>query len=193
MPEEKSVLESALPKAIGLVVFLIMLGILNLVQGSGPVYNEVVGFFNSKVLIIIAFAIFLILGELLFLFDFPLSLAAPILNAMGGVILVDFVFDIIVETGDLFYLNFSLFRAFELVVLFVVLMVSLIVGYIKVLSNIVVKKREEKKKIKQEEERKGWYAIENRIQRAFYPPRKFNDKPRPRTRPVNRKRVSRKK
>jgi len=138
----KSALHITLARLGGLLIFLILLVIANILWINNSIYLGIVGFLNTKLFQIIVFSILLYLGELFFVFDFPLNFPAPIFNAFGGVVLVDFIFDIIVL--GLNFANMDLtfvMRTLEPVVVVIVFILAIIVGYVKVFGGIGSKHR----------------------------------------------------
>ncbi len=163
----KTVLNVTIARLVSLIVFLVLLAIANVLYINDSVYLGVVGFLNTKILVIITFSILLYLGELFFVFGFPLNFPAPIFNAFGGVMLVDFIFDIFIMLGNILNQSiFILFSALEIFVLVIVLILVLLVGYVKVFSS-VGKKKEKKHKAKKVEEH-DWDDVKREIKTAVY-------------------------
>jgi len=92
--QNKTVLSVTLSRLISLLVFLVLLWIANIISINNFTYLQIVGFLNQNLEILIIFSLLLYLGELFFVFKFPLNIPAPIFNALGGFFLVKFIFKI---------------------------------------------------------------------------------------------------
>jgi signal transduction histidine kinase len=168
MSKEKTVLEITISRLVGLIVFLVLLGVANVIQVNSSMYYQIVSFFNAEMWVIITFSILFYLGELFFVFDFPINFPAPIFNAIGGAVLVNFIFDIMVKGLDLADVNIAfMLRILEVVVLVIVVVVALIVGYVRVFSSIGGKQRRKKIKKKPVEEH-DWDDVKREIKEAVY-------------------------
>ena len=102
------------------------------------------------------------------IFGFPVNFPSPILNALGGVYFLVFLFKIFFFAEEIIGFKFPLvFTVFQPLVYVVVFFIILVVGYVKIFKAIKPKKeikkktgikekeeREKKKKEKEEEEMK---------------------------------------
>ncbi|WP_214020686.1 hypothetical protein [Methanoculleus sp.] len=137
---QESVAEVLISRIIGLVVFLIVLGILNVLAGAyvqTPIFLQIVAFLNVNLgLLILITAIFLI-GDLFGALAFPLNLPGPIFGAVGAVLLVMFLFRLFSLVGEVTGIEvFSLFeRALALPVYALVFIVVLIGGYVALFAD----------------------------------------------------------
>jgi uncharacterized membrane protein len=142
MSKGRNILEISVSRLVGLVIFLVLLVIANLIYINSSIYLDIVGFLNSNIGIIILFTILLYLGEVFFIFDFPLNIPAPIFNAIGGFFVVGFIFDVIYLIGNFIGPNvFYLLKLLEPFVIWLVVLIILIVGYIEVFGGIGSKSR----------------------------------------------------
>ncbi len=110
---------------------------------------------NANIVLLLVIAILFLIGELLFAFRFPFSLPAPLFNAVGGVLIASFVFNMLYLVDDL--AGQTIFRVLEPVtwlVYFLVFVIVLIAGYFHVISDIFTPKRKERIIIVEEEPRK---------------------------------------
>ncbi|WP_301663158.1 hypothetical protein [Methanoculleus frigidifontis] len=116
----------------GFVIFLILLGILNLIAGSyrGEIFLEVVGFLNANLgLLVLITAVFLV-ADLFGALQFPLNLPAPLVNAAAAVFLVEFLirlFGLVAEISGVRV--FLLFEEFSFLIYPAVFLIVLIGGY----------------------------------------------------------------
>jgi len=167
---EKSVLNVTISRLVGLIVFLVLLSVANVLYFNSSIYLEIVSFLNAKILIIILFSLLLYLGELFFIFGFPFNFPSPIFNAFGGAILVGFIFDCIILGVGFAGLDLSfVLRILEIVVVILVFILAIIVGYVKVFSSVGAKSRKRKetrKKVKKEESE--WEEVKEEIKDAFH-------------------------
>ncbi|MDD2473609.1 MULTISPECIES: hypothetical protein [unclassified Methanoculleus] len=90
--------------AIGLVVFLILLGLLNALAGSSvqtPVFLRIVAFLNANLGLLILISVTFLIGDLFGALAFPLNLPGPVFGAVGAVLLVVFLFRLIRIVGEI--------------------------------------------------------------------------------------------
>jgi hypothetical protein len=126
-------------KFLGLVIFLVMLLILNLILPyfPGTVLPAIVSFFNAHILDIILMSVVIGTAEILYALIFPISLLAPPVAAIGAVLVVRFILLLFGMLDSA--LNISIqqvFAPFILIIYILVFLIVLIVGYIKVFSRI---------------------------------------------------------
>jgi hypothetical protein len=136
--QQTSIAEIALSRIIGIVVFLVFVGVLNLVANpsSGPVLMQATAFVNTNLGQILFFSVLFLAGDLSRVLGFPLNLAGPIFNAAASVLLVGFIAKIfvLVDTINgmmLFAVIERLLPILSLLVFFVVL----ISGYYEILTS----------------------------------------------------------
>jgi signal transduction histidine kinase len=195
----KSAIGVTVSRLIGLIVFLILLAIANVISFNSYFYTGIVGFFNTKILVIIFFTLLLYLGELFFVFGFPINMPAPIFNAFGGAFLVSFIFDLFAKLGSLMGTNaLYALRPIEWLLVIIVFLLALIIGYVRVFSEIGSKKKEKKKIKKKIDEEHDWDDIKREIKTAVYHATKnLSDKLKPEEeseeKKTSKKKVSRKK
>lgn len=119
----------------GFIIFLILLGVLNLLAGAyiqAPVFVQIVAFLNANLgLLLLITALFLV-GDLFGALLFPLNLPGPVFGAAGVVFLVIFLFRLFLLVGEITGVEvFALFeRAFAVPVYAIVFVIALIGGYL---------------------------------------------------------------
>lgn len=148
---KKTVLGVVFSRLIGLLFFLILLAIVNILNFSNKVFLEIVYFLNNNLMIIIMFSIFFFFGELFSIFIFPFNLVCPIFNSIGSIFLLTFLFNILEAIG----LSFGFL---EPLIKTIVFLIVLIVGYIIIFKNLLIPKKKVKKKHKKSD--LEWQDIE---------------------------------
>jgi len=151
--ENKSPLKIVFSKVFAILVLLVILVIANIVVIFAPnyIYESIVHFFNNNFVFLVVISLVFLFAELFSVFIFPFSLVYPIFNAIGGVLLASFLFDLLRMVFGYVgvYFNFELFR---FPIYFVIVIVCLIVGYVKIFSRLFGKhkKQTSNEKIHQE-------------------------------------------
>ena len=167
--KNKTVLGITLSKLIGLVLFLLILGILNYIQFDSLINLQVVNLLNQNLGIIIIFSILFYLGELFSVFTFPFNIPSPLFNALGGIFLTGFIFRIFYMIG--YVLNqdmFFVFKYLEPLAVTLVFLIVIISGYIKIVLDLIPKDKIEKKKSKVKQKNNEWKDIGNEFKMAIY-------------------------
>ena len=167
--KNKTVLGVTLSKLIGLMLFLLILGVLNYIQFDNIINLQVVDFLNQNLGVIIILSILFYLGELFSVFKFPVNIPAPLFNAFGGVFLVGFIFEIFYMLGKV--LNQDVFFAFKFlkpIVVVLVFVIVIIAGYVKIVIDLTPKEKPEKKKSKVKSKNIEWTDVGNEFKMALY-------------------------
>ena len=83
-----------LENTIGFVIFLIILAVLNWVEGTpdNSVFSQVVRFLNSSIILFLVLYLTGLLSELFWAFGLPANLAAPLFSAVHSIFIVAFFF-----------------------------------------------------------------------------------------------------
>ncbi len=163
MRRKKSVLWVVLSNIGGFLLFLVMLALADIFLGnsSNKSVIAVLSFLNSNLGLIIAFSIFFFIAELFYVLFLPFNLPYPLFNAVGGFLLVIFLFRLFLMiqgvTGADLYPLISLRYFFAVLVFFIVL----IVGFVKVFipTPRYRKTRRPKEKAGREHADPGWHDI----------------------------------
>jgi hypothetical protein len=97
MKKERSVGRIIISRLIGLLVFIILLGIANIIAGlvNQNTFNDIINFLNSNFRLVLLFSILFLIGEIFNNLEFPFDLPAPIFNAFGAVLLTEFIFSLL--------------------------------------------------------------------------------------------------
>jgi hypothetical protein len=141
----KGIGREILTRVIGFVIFLVLIGILNLltyyIQNS--TLSAIVTFLNNNLLLIIVFTIIFIIAEIFYYLWFPLSLPAPLLSAFASVLLVSFIFNlfkfIMTLVGVVIVIPYE--NLIYWIIVVIVFIVVVIVGYIRIITH-AARKRE---------------------------------------------------
>lgn len=165
---KKTVLGITLSKLIGLMIFLLILAILNFIEFDNIINIRVVEFLNENVWIVIIFSILLYIGELFSVFIFPLNLPAPLFNAVGGIFLAGFIFQMLYMLGDVLNQDaFFIFKLLEPLAYILIFFLVIIFGYIKIFIDLIPRRKEKQtRKAKTKEIR--WKDIGNEFRMAAY-------------------------
>ena len=138
--KKESIAEVLVSRVVGIVVFLIVLGILNILAGAYvriPIFLQVVEFLNAKLGLLILISVIFLVGDLFGALPLPLNLPGPIFGAFGAVLLVIFIARFFLFFAGITDLEF--FFVFEKVlalpVYLLVFIIALIAGYIGLFTN----------------------------------------------------------
>ncbi len=133
--KKESIAEVLVSRVVGIVVFLIVLGILNILAGAYvriPIFLQVVEFLNANLGLLILISVIFLVGDLFGALPLPLNLPGPIFGAFGAVLLVIFIARFFLFFAGITDLEF--FFVFEKVlalpVYLLVFIIALIAGYI---------------------------------------------------------------
>lgn len=148
MKLKNSVWWGVLSKVIGIVVFLILVVIVNILTAyiSNPLFSSVVGFLNANVLLIILISALLIIGEVFLALHFPFDLPGPLFNAVGSIFVVSFILNLVVFViGLLTSENISApFRLLSYFLYPLVFIIVVVLGYVRIFSSLDRKKSRKK-------------------------------------------------
>jgi hypothetical protein len=122
----------------GFVIFLILLGILNIIAESyrGEIFLQVVGFLNANLGLLVLITVVFLVADLFGALRFPLNLPAPLVNAVAAVFLVEFLIRLFVLVADISGVRaFLLFEEFAFLIYPAVFLIVLIGGYAVLLTS----------------------------------------------------------
>lgn len=146
--KRKSVLKIALEKAVGLLVFLIIIAIANVIVSvyNTPVNRQIIGFVNANLGFLITMSIIFAIGEIMGAFIFPLNLPAPLFNASGSLLLVIFflrIFELLEKMLDKRIMPFAEYSTVIHLIVFISVFVG---GYILIFTRLVAGKKKKYRK-----------------------------------------------
>jgi len=148
MAKQKSIMWSILSKLFGIIFFLLILLILNILTFSVNNYffNQFVYFLNQNAAFIIIISVVFLIGDLFEALLFPLNLPAPLFNAAGAVLLVNLTFRVFDLVERMLGENiFEAFREFSGLIYAAVFLIVLIVGYIAIFAGALSAEEEYEK------------------------------------------------
>ncbi len=172
--KHKSIIWILLSRLIGIIVFLIMVFVVNILAMSisNTLFNQTVNFLNSNIVLIIIISIIFLIGELFDALIFPFNLPAPLFNAVGSVFLVSFIFrvfmlvDLIIEENV-----FHVISGFSFFVYPLVFLVVLVSGYIAIFSRLAEAEKPKEKKTKgklKHTKSKTWQEVGDEFRQTIY-------------------------
>jgi hypothetical protein len=157
MEQINSVLKIFLSRVIGFGVFILLLIIANLLIPyiSNEKFSSVVLFLNENVFFIIVFTLLMLIGEMFMALSFPFNLPAPLFNAVGGIFMVTFIFNLliflstIIKELEAVRIPFEIFSVLASSLVFILI---IIFGYIHIFLDVARAERARKlrKKLKRE-------------------------------------------
>jgi len=139
----KSVFKIVFSNIIWFLVFLIVLGIANLLTKviDNSVYVNIVQFFNVNIILLLILALVFMVAEVFWALMFPFNLLAPFFSAVGSLYLMMFLFKMLILLGFFVKTDFyTMFRTLYSVLVPVVFVIVLIAGYIKIMLGVGKKK-----------------------------------------------------
>jgi Sec-independent protein translocase protein TatA len=137
MKQLKKVISIFFSKLLGLLIFLIILGILNIVSPfiNQEILTNITLFLNSNFILILLFSLFFTVAEMLFALVFPLNLPAPLFSSFGSIFLITFLFNIANFINITLDLNLTKLLNFSyLPIIFIVFIIVFITGYTTIFS-----------------------------------------------------------
>ena len=137
---KESVAEVLISGVIGIVVFLIVLAVLNILAGAyiqAPIFLQIVEFLNANLGLLILISALFLIGDLFGALPLPLSLPGPVFFASGAVLLVTFLVRLFLLIGEITGVGvFSVLEgALSIPVYLFVFVVALIAGYIGLIAD----------------------------------------------------------
>jgi len=122
-------------RVIGIVAFLIVLAVLNILAGAyiqAPIFLQIVGFLNANLGLLILISALFLIGDLFGALPLPLNLPGPVFGASGAVLLVIFLVRLFLLIGEI--TDARVFSVLGPVYLFV-FVIALIAGYIGLIAD----------------------------------------------------------
>ena len=124
---------------IGIIVFLLLLALFRFFAGhtSWALFSGFVDLLYANAPLIIFFSVMFMIGDIFATFSFPFNLPFPIFSAIGSVLLITFIFNMI-GFIDSFY-SIGIFPAFELIRLILyplTIIIVLIAGYLSIAAKL---------------------------------------------------------
>jgi hypothetical protein len=124
-------------RMIGILTFLIIVVLANILRSIYPTSASAVGLLNDNFWLLLLIGIILLIADLFTAFPFPLDLPAPIIRAIGSVFVIAFILRIFewvdqITGSDLF--QFFWFISF--IVIPMVFLLVLVTGYYEIIRRL---------------------------------------------------------
>lgn len=115
---------------VGLVVYLVVLAVLNLLAGAYPdsVWHGLVAFLNATVWVVVVLAAINLFADLVLGLPFPTSLPGPVLRAVAAAATAWYVVQLLFEVDRLFGLGVFLALAPFAIILYATVFLLVLVG-----------------------------------------------------------------
>lgn len=115
---------------LGLLVYLVVLGILNLVANAYPesVWHGLIGFLNATVWVVVVLTVLNLLADLVLGLPFPTSLPGPLLRAGAAALTAWYVVQLLLVVDRLFGLGVFVALAPLAIVLYAAVFLLVLVG-----------------------------------------------------------------
>ncbi len=134
-PPSRSVTRVVASRLVGLIIFLVILWILILLIPRWSGVYPFIEFFNENIWLIVLFSFLFLIGEAFTVLGFPLSLPAPLFNALGAVFLVSFLFRLLFRIdGITGTTNFLILEPMTPLIYLALFLLVLIIGYVEIFS-----------------------------------------------------------
>ncbi|MAE42625.1 hypothetical protein CMO93_02550 [Candidatus Woesearchaeota archaeon] len=139
-----------------IAVLFFSLLVLNIVKiyVSNDIFSQAVSLFNNNLGLIVLISVVLFFGKLFSVFRFPFNIPYPLINAVGSIFLIAFLFKISTLVEGLVNLDFFPFDILALFLYPLVFVIVLIVGYVDVFKT--TKKPIKKEKKVKAKKKAGW-------------------------------------
>ena len=131
----KTPLGALISGLLGILVFLIVLVVLRYIANITPwaLLDGFVDLLFAHAPLIILFSVLLMIGEIFATFPFPFNLPFPLFNAVGGMLLVSFLLDVLKYVDGALFIGITpALDAIALFLLPLVLIIILIAGYVSI-------------------------------------------------------------
>jgi hypothetical protein len=149
MAKGKEILHEIIVRVIGFLIFLVLLGLVNILKYyiKNEIFGSVVNFLNANIWLIIIFCIIFLIAEIFYYLIFPLNIPGPLFNAVGGALLIEFAFKLLIFITNLSNVVLNIPLDFiERVVIIIVFIVVLVIGFVRIVLDATrPKKRMEHK------------------------------------------------
>ncbi len=115
---------------VGLVVYLVVLAVLNLLAGAYPdsVWHGLVAFLNATVWVVVVLAAINLFADLVLGLPFPTNLPGPVLRAVAAAATAWYVVQLLFEVDRLFGLGVFLALAPFAIILYAAVFLLVLVG-----------------------------------------------------------------
>ena len=129
-------------------IFLILLGSLNVLVKfvDDAVFHQVVELLNDNIGLILTLFIIFLIGNIFGSLFFPFNLPTPLINAVGSMFLITFIFRVFELIDSLIDENFfQSIEEFSFLIYPVVFIIVIVGGYITIFNQVITEERRKKK------------------------------------------------
>jgi len=148
MGQVKSTLKIVLSKILGVIIFLAMVLLVNILTYffQNQYLEVVVKFLNSNLWILILMSALFMLAEIFWVLDFPLNLPAPFFSAVSSLFLISFILQLLSYIGiSQNIIPASIINLLNIIIYPLVFFIVLITGYVKIYLSQKSKNKSHKK------------------------------------------------
>lgn len=138
-------------------IFLTLLGSLNVLAKfvDDAVFHQVVELLNDNIGLILTLFIIFLIGNIFGSLFFPFNLPAPLINAVGSMFLITFIFRVFELIDSLIDENFfQNIEEFSFLIYPVVFIIVIVGGYITIFDHVITEERRKKKIFAESTEKK---------------------------------------
>ncbi len=132
---EKSLGWVFVTRMIGILTFLIVVVLANILKSIYPVCAPAVEFLNANFWLLLLIGIILFFAEIFTAFPFPLDLPAPIIRAFGSVFIIAFLLAVVRWLVVSAEIN-NLFQILSILVAPIIFLIVLATGYYEILRRL---------------------------------------------------------
>ncbi|OPY39069.1 MAG: hypothetical protein A4E35_00303 [Methanoregula sp. PtaU1.Bin051] len=122
-------------RMIGIISFLIIIVLANILKSIYPASAPIVGFLNDNFWLLLIIAIILFIADIFSAFPFPLDLPTPIIRAFGSVFIIAFLLAVVKSLTVSSDIN-NLFQVLSILVAPIVFLLVLATGYYEILRRL---------------------------------------------------------
>jgi hypothetical protein len=173
---ERSYFSIVLRRIIGFVIFLVLLGIANILAKyvDFKVFSEVVGFFNTNLILLLTMMVIALVNELFWRFYFPFNILGPVTASGFTLLIASFIYKFWIFVNTYLLIDITIPIGTIYIGLF---WAVLLLGYALILFRKGKPKhaseREVKEKVKEREEKGtespiGWDDVGDQFKMIFY-------------------------
>jgi hypothetical protein len=171
--EKRSFAFALASSAVSFGLFLVLIGVLNLLVDyiDDALFHQIVTFVNDNIEIIITFAIIFLIGSLFQNLQFPFNLPAPLVNAVGAMFFITFMFRVFAFVDS--QIEEPIFQNIEegsFLIYPVVFLVVIVGGYISIFTQTVARERKERlgEEPTEEREERTWNDVGEEFREMWY-------------------------
>jgi hypothetical protein len=134
---------------LGLVFFGLSLYIANCISNSINIYafTSLVNLFNRNLYSLVAVVLLFLIGNIIIMLSYPISLAGPLFKALASGILISFLFKLFDFLSVMLSINVGFINRLRIPVYIAVIAIILFVEYVKIFGRPIEVKENNQKKV----------------------------------------------